>query len=224
MVMSKAVLYSGGKDSTLALHKAVAMGVKIDLLITMISRNTHSYMFHYPNVRHTKLQAEALGIRQVFAETEGKKEDELADLERAFKDNGVEVLVTGATYSRYQGDRINNIAKKMGIEHIAPLWHIDPMEELNELDRDFDAIITSVSAEGLDESLLGKRIDSEVIGKLQEANRKHGINMLFEGGEAESFVLNAPLFGKRIEILKARKEWNGVSGAYFIEEARLVEK
>jgi ABC transporter with metal-binding/Fe-S-binding domain ATP-binding protein len=222
--MSKAVLYSGGKDSTLALHKAVAMGVEIDLLITMISRNTHSYMFHYPNVRHTKLQAEALGIRQVFAETEGKKEEELADLERAFKENGVEVLVTGATYSRYQGDRINIIAKKMGIEHIAPLWHIDPLEELNELDRDFNAIITSVSAEGLGEDLLGRRIDQGVIRELQEANKKHGINMLFEGGEAESFVLNAPLFKKKIEVLKARKEWNGVSGAYFIEEARLAEK
>ncbi len=222
--MSKAVLYSGGKDSTLALHKAVAMGVEIDLLITMISRNTHSYMFHYPNVRHTKLQAEALGIRQVFAETEGKKEEELADLESAFKENGVEVLVTGATYSRYQGDRINIIAKKMGIEHIAPLWHIDPLEELNELDRNFNAIITSVSAEGLGEDLLGRRIDQGVIRELQEANRKHGINMLFEGGEAESFVLNAPLFKKKIEVLKARKEWNGVSGAYLIEEARLAGK
>ena len=222
--MSKAVLYSGGKDSTLALHKAVAMGVEIDLLITMISRNTHSYMFHYPNVRHTKLQAEALGIRQVFAETEGKKEEELADLESAFKENGVEVLVTGATYSRYQGDRINIIAKKIGIEHIAPLWHIDPLEELNELDRNFNAIITSVSAEGLGEDLLGRRIDQGVIRELQEANRKHGINMLFEGGEAESFVLNAPLFKKKIEVLKARKEWNGVSGAYLIEEARLAGK
>ncbi len=222
--MSYACLYSGGKDSTLALHRAVAMGIRIDLLITVISRNAHSYMFHYPNVQFTALQAEALGIRQVFAETEGKKEEELADIERALKENGVEVLVTGATYSRYQGDRINNIAKKLGIEHIAPLWHIDPLGELNELDRDFNAIITSVSAEGLGEDLLGRRIDQEVITELQEANRKHGINMLFEGGEAESFVLDAPLFRKKIEVLKAETGWNGVTGTYAIKEARLVGK
>lgn len=222
--MHNAVLYSGGKDSTFALHKAIASGVKIDLLITMLSRNKSSYMFHYPNVKHTTLQAEALGIRQVFCETEGKKEEELADLEKAFVDNKVRVLVTGATYSRYQGDRINNIAKELGIEHIAPLWHIDPLEELNALEKDFNAIITSVSAEGLDDSFLGRRIDKDMIGRLQEANKKHGINMLFEGGEAESFVLDAPLFKKRIDILKARSEWNGVSGAYFIEDAKLVEK
>jgi diphthine-ammonia ligase len=222
--LNNAVLYSGGKDSTLALHKVVASGIKIDLLISILSKNTHSYMFHYPNVRYTRMQAEALGIRQVFAETEGKKEEELADLERVLRENKVRTLITGATYSKYQGDRINEMAKRLGIEHIAPLWHVDPIVELNELKEKFDVIITSVSAEGLDESLLGERIDDTMIKKLQQANRRHGINMLFEGGEAESFVLDAPLFQKRIEILKARTEWNGVSGAYFIEEARLTKK
>jgi ABC transporter with metal-binding/Fe-S-binding domain ATP-binding protein len=222
--MHNAVLYSGGKDSTFALHRAVESGVQIDLIITMMSKNKSSYMFHYPNVKYTRLQAEALGIGQVFCDTEGRKEEELADLERALIENDVGTLVTGATYSKYQGDRINNIAKKLGIEHMAPLWHIDPLEELGGIAAYYNAIITSVSAEGLDESFLGKRIDRGIIEKLQEANRKHGINMLFEGGEAESFVLDAPLFKKRIEVVKARTEWNGVSGFYLIEEARLSEK
>ncbi len=223
-IMTNAVLYSGGKDSTFALHKVVESGIKVDLLISILSRNTHSYMFHYPNVKYTEMQAEALGIRQVFAETEGRKEEELADLEKVLVENDIELLVTGATYSRYQGDRINEMARRLNIEHVAPLWHIEPMEELGELAKNFNAIITSVSAEGLDDSFLGKRIDADIIGRLAQANREHGINMLFEGGEAESFVLDAPLFGKRIEVKKARKEWNGSSGAYFIEEAVLVEK
>ena len=65
--MSNACLLSGGKDSVLALHKVIGLGVKMDLLITMISKSMESYMFHYPNVQHTRLQAEVLGIRQVFA-------------------------------------------------------------------------------------------------------------------------------------------------------------
>ncbi|MEM3839510.1 MAG: diphthine--ammonia ligase, partial [Candidatus Micrarchaeaceae archaeon] len=213
-----------GKDSTFALHKAVAAGIDVDLLITMISKNSSSYMFHYPNVKYTLLQAEALGIAHVFCETEGKKEEELADLEKALRDNDVKTLVTGATYSVYQGNRINRIAGRLGIEHLAPLWHIEPMEELRKLSRDYEAIITSVSAEGLDRTFLGRKIDNEIIARLEEANRRYGINMLFEGGEAESFVLNAPLFRKRIVIKKARTEWNGVSGAYFIEDAELSAK
>jgi diphthine-ammonia ligase len=222
--MSNACLFSGGKDSTLALHRAVGAGAKIDLLITMRSASRESYMFHYPNIEYTALQAEAMGIRHVFAETAGEKEKELADLERALVDNGVVLLVTGATYSRYQGDRINAMAARLGIEHLAPLWHIDPMEELNELAEKYDAIIAAVSAEGLDESFLGKRIDAEMIGRLSELNRKHGINMLFEGGEAETFVLDAPLFRKRIVVEKSRTAFAKGRGTYLIEKARLGDK
>ena len=222
--MTNACLLSGGKDSTLALHKVIGLGKKIDLLITMVSKSRESYMFHYPNVMQTKLQAEALGIRQVFAETEGKKEEELTDLRNVLKENKVKLLVTGATYSRYQGDRINIMAKELGIEHMAPLWHIDPEVELAELDRDFNAIITSVSAEGMDESFLGRRIDRGMISTPRGLHDRYGINMLFEGGEAESFVLDAPLFEKRIEIIKSKKEWMGNRGMLMIEEARLAAK
>jgi diphthine-ammonia ligase len=222
--MTNACLYSGGKDSTLALHKVVEKGIKIDLLLTMIPENKESYMFHYPNLDFTKLQAESLGIMQVFFRTEGKKEDELKDLEEAFKDNDVKLLVTGATYSKYQADRIRKITDRLGIDNIAPLWHIDPLDELNELSEKFEAIITSVSAEGLDESFLGKKIGPTIIKKLVELNKKYNINMLFEGGEAESFVLDAPLFKKRIQIEKARTEWKGNRGTYIIEKAKLVNK
>ena len=125
--MTNACLFSGGKDSTLALHKVVNSGIKIELLITFLSENKFSYMFHYPNAKQTSLQAEALGIKQIFIKTEGKKEEELKDLEKALVENNVTLLVTGATYSRYQADRIQKITDKHKIENIAPLWHIDPI-------------------------------------------------------------------------------------------------
>ena len=159
----------------------------------MVSGSKESHMFHWPNIKFTALQAQALGVKQVFAETAGEKEKELDDLERVLKENGVEFLVTGATYSKYQGDRINKLAASLGIEHFAPLWHIEPELELSEISETFNAIITSVSAEGFDESFLGKRIDDQMIAKLRSLKEKYGINMLFEGGEAESFVLDAPM-------------------------------
>ncbi len=80
--MKLGVLFSGGKDSTLALHLA-AEKEQVACLITLVSRNPESYMFHTPNIEVTVLQAEALGLPMVSVETEGKKEEELADLERA---------------------------------------------------------------------------------------------------------------------------------------------
>ena len=222
--MSNACLFSGGKDSTLALHKVVGSGIGIDLLITMLPESRESYMFHYPNLKFTGLLAEALGIKQVFAETKGVKEEELNDLEKVLSDNDVRVLVTGATYSRYQLDRISRICEKLDIECISPLWHIEPLRELEELSKDFEVIITSVAADGFDDSYLGARIDGRMIEKLIVLNQKYNINMLFEGGEAESFVLNAPLFKKKIRIEKAEKKWEGSRGFYNIEKAILVSK
>ena len=124
--MTNACLFSGGKDSTLALHKAIAQGIKIDLLLTMQTENEYSYMFHYPNIDATKLQAEALGIKQIIIKTRGIKEDELRDLEAALVDNDVKLIVSGAIASTYQRDRIDAIAKSHGIKSITPLWGIAP--------------------------------------------------------------------------------------------------
>ncbi|MGC8651767.1 MAG: TIGR00289 family protein [Candidatus Micrarchaeia archaeon] len=219
----RACLFSGGKDSTLALHKASAEK-SVELLITMISQNDDSYMFHKADIEYTVLQAEAMGIKQKIYLTQGEKETELKDLEKALVDNSVTELVTGATASEYQKSRIDRICGANGIRHIAPLWHIDPLEELEELCKSYYAIVTKVAAEGFDEAYLGARIDRNMVEKLKLLNQKYGVNMLFEGGEAESFVLDAPMFRKRIRIKRAHKEWDGLVGMYVIDDAELVNK
>jgi diphthine-ammonia ligase len=219
-----ACLFSGGKDSTLALHKVNAEGKKVELLITMVSENDFSYMFHKPNINLAPMQAEALQIKQVIYKTKGEKERELDDIEKSLKENGVTELVTGAVASVYQKDRVEKICERLSIKAISPIWHIDPMVELSELSKNYNVIVTQIAAEGFDKSFLGARINEEMIAKLSKINEKYRINMLFEGGEAESFVLDAPLFKKRIEVTKSHITWDGSTGRYVIDEARLVSK
>jgi diphthine-ammonia ligase len=219
-----ACLFSGGKDSTLALHKMAENGKKAELLITMISDNAFSFMFHKPNIDYTAMQAEALGIPRVTSTTRGEKERELVDLEAALKKNKVTELITGAVASVYQKDRIEKMCRELGIECHSPLWGIAPLDELSELSTNFEVIVSQVAAEGFGDDFLGARIDEAMIKKLVALHKKYKINMLFEGGEAESFVLDAPLFKKRIEVRKAHKEWDGSVGRYLIDEAVLVNK
>ncbi|MCL4383398.1 MAG: diphthine--ammonia ligase [Candidatus Marsarchaeota archaeon] len=219
-----ACLFSGGKDSTLALHKIYESGKSIDLLITMVSENDFSYMFHKPNIKYTCLQADALCIKQVFANTLGQKEKELKDLESALEQNNVTELVTGAVASQYQKERVDKMCKKLNITHISPLWHIDPMNELNELANNFKVIITQISADGFDKEFLGATINQDIIHNLLKVHEKYNTNLLFEGGEAESFVLDAPLFKKQIKIIKAHKEFEGMVGQFKIDEAILINK
>ncbi len=219
-----AALFSGGKDSTLAIHRMYDEGVKTDILITMVSENDFSYMFHKPNIKYSKLQAQALGIKQVLSNTMGEKEKELEDLERVLVANNVDVLITGAVASTYQKERIEKICDRLSIKCHSPLWHIEPIVELKELSSNYNVIVTQIAAEGMDESMLGHRIDDEMIKRLEQIHERHRINMLFEGGEAESFVLDAPLFRKKIVIESARLKSHGQVGQYIIEKAILAEK
>jgi diphthine-ammonia ligase len=219
-----AALFSGGKDSTLAIHKASEAGSKPELLITMKSYNPDSFMFHKPNVKYTSLQARAMGIKHVIWDTEGQKELELEDLRNALKSNKVTKLITGAIASRYQKDRIDKICSELSIEPISPLWGMDQVAELTEVSNKFDAIITKVSAYGLDESFIGARIDKDTVNKLIALKNKYKINVAFEGGEAESFVLDAPMFKKKIVVTAYHITWDGTVGEYVIDEAHLSKK
>jgi diphthamide synthase (EF-2-diphthine--ammonia ligase) len=68
---------------------------------------------------------------------------------------------------------------------------------------------------------LGRKIGKEEIKELQNLSEKFGFNLNFEGGEAETFVLNCPLFSHSIEILKEEKSWDGYRGRFEILDARL---
>ena len=54
--MNSAVLFSGGKDSVMALYYALNNGDDVKYLLSMKSENDESYMFHVPNIHLTDLQ------------------------------------------------------------------------------------------------------------------------------------------------------------------------
>ena len=93
------------------------------------------------------------------------------------------------------------------------------MKEL--LDNNFEFIISSVSSGGLDQSWLGKKIDYLELEKLENLSKKYQFNLNFEGGEAETFVINCPLFKNKIKIIDSKKIWDGIRGRFEIVEAEL---
>jgi len=226
--MKIGVLFSGGKDSCLALSKAMKE-YEIACLISIISENEESFMFHTPNIHITKMQAEAIGIPLISVYTEGKKEDELKDLEMAInnakKKYAVEGIVTGAVRSIYQSSRIERICKKLDLWCFNPLWLMDEIELLNQVvDNGIKAIISGVFAFPLEKEMLGKTIDKEMIKKLKILKEKYSINPAGEGGELETTVLDAPLFKKRIEIDDFEIKYENYSGVFEITKAKLIEK
>ncbi len=227
--MKLGVLYSGGKDSTLALIRAQKYH-EIACLISIVSQNKESYMFHTPNIDMTLLQSQAMGIPLIRVVTKGEKEKELEDLKKAILEAisryKIEGVVTGAVRSTYQASRVQKICHELKIWCFNPLWLKNQVELLYEIvENEIKAIISGVFAEPLDQSFLGAIIDKKMVERLAKIESSHHINPAGEGGEIETTVLDAPVFKKKIIITKNEIKWNGnYNGVFDIIDARLEQK
>ncbi|VVB99925.1 Diphthamide synthase [uncultured archaeon] len=225
-----AILFSGGKDSVLTAFRAIREGKKIACLVTLKSNARDSYMFHIPAMNMVSLQAVAMGIPLIMEESSGIKEEELKDIERALLRAKKEFRITevgaGALHSKYQYDRVAAIAKKLGIGVYAPLWQRDQEEHVQEIiDSGFDARIVGIASKGLDESWLGRRIDSGLLRELKALHGKYGVHIGGEGGEYESLVVDCPVFRERLELIETEKRMeNECTGSLEIAKARLIPK
>ncbi len=223
--MRVAALISGGKDSALALHRALEREYKVKFLVTMIPQREDSWMFHYPNIQLTDLFAKAAAIPLVKGETVGIKEEELEDLKRVLTTLDIEGVVSGTIASQYQKQRIQKVCEEIGINSITPLWKENPLKLLKELvDLKFRAIITGVYARGFNENWLGRQINSDTLDALSELNNKYRISIIGEGGEYETLALDTPFFKKKINLIETKKIWEDQSGYLLIKKARLIEK
>lgn len=220
-----AALVTGGKDSTLALYRAMKQGHKLVYLVTMLPHRADSWMFHYPNIHLTDLFSDATGIPLVKAETAGIEEKEVKDLKNLLATLDVEAIVYGAVSSEYQKKRIDRICSELGLKPVAPLWQEDPQKLLEELIKHkMETIIVGAYAHGFNQSWLGRKIDHATINDLVELNKKYQVSIVGEGGEYETLVLDAPFFGQKIQIVETEKIWENQSGYLLVRNAVLAKK
>jgi diphthine-ammonia ligase len=222
--MRLAALFSGGKDSAFAVLDSMRKGHEIKHLVTIASKNSESYMFHYPNIKFTKYQAEAMGIPQIIRESSGEKEKELQDLKQALADirGDIDGVVCGGLASNYQYDRIKLIAKQLGLQVVVPFWRIEPERywELM-LSAGFEVMIIGVACDGLGKEWLGRIIDRNAFWELRKLSQQYRFHLAFEGGEAETFVINCPIFRKRL-VPEGDVYWENDSGFYLFRNVNLV--
>jgi diphthine-ammonia ligase len=230
-------LFSGGKDSSWALYRALEAGLPVKRLVT-VHPEGDSYMYHVPATRLAGLAAESIGIDLVEVEPDdfqaGEATDsgaqgdaELEPLEAALSNLATELpgglagVTAGAVESEYQTSRIEAMCERLDAELFAPLWQEDPVE-LGEamIDAGFDIRIIRVAAGGLDESWLGRRLDADALADLVELREQYGVHPLGEGGEFETLVVDGPHMDRQIE-LEYETAFDGTRGTVRIEDAWL---
>ena len=225
--MKLAALFSGGKDSTYSIYKAKQMGHDVRCLVTIFPKSANSHLLHFPNIELTKLQSKTLKIPQIISTLDSDESTEEMNmlkilLKKAKQDFQIDGLVHGGISSEFQKKCFEVICKENGLSIITPLWKTDSKEYMNILiNSNFKFILTSVSSAGLDERWLGKIISHDDVLMLNNLSGKHGFNLNFEGGEAETFVIDCPLYSYPIKINKSQTIWDGYRGRFEIEDAGL---
>jgi len=225
--MKLASLFSGGKDSTYAIYMVQKQGHDIACLLSVFPKSDESHLLHHPNMAWTKLQSESMHIPQLLISSDSDNTDEeLSKLEillqKAKEQFDIEGVVHGGIKSNFQKDKFETLCSKLDLIIVAPLWGIESQQYMNDLlDSKFEFIMTVVSSDGLDDSWLGKLIFKSDIDILKRLSQKFGFNLNFEGGEAETFVINCPLFTNSIKINQFEKIWDGYRGRFEIVDAGL---
>ena len=223
VVLRIAVLYSGGKDSTLAALRALDAGHEIGALVSVSVRGQDSWMFHLPNIELTRVQADCMGLPWIRIEVSGQKEAEVKEMQTSLKPIierlKIDALCTGAIASNYQMERVRRVCDALGCRDFSPLWGLSEESLLNDLLKlHFEVYFTSVSAEGLGKEWLGSRLDEQRVRDLIKMKAQYGINASGEGGEYETFVSDCPIFRKRIIISEGVLDWKRNCGTWSIKK------
>jgi ABC transporter with metal-binding/Fe-S-binding domain ATP-binding protein len=225
-----AVLFSAGKDSTFALFKVLKEGHRVPCIISIHPYNDESLLYHFPNSHLFKKISECLGIPIIERYCKSiAKEDEMdqltSSINEAISKYSIKGVAHGTISSKFQLNIFKNICFNLKLELYSPLWNIDPNRYYNELfNSNFEILIIKVAALGLNNSWLGKIIDKTNYQKLKDLSKKYKFNITFEGGEAETMIIDCPLYNQKIKIVKSMKHWDGIRGTFEILDATLIRK
>lgn len=209
------VSWSGGKDCSLALHRAVKSGMDVRYLANMVTSDGKRSCSHGISASVIKKQAEALGIPIAQRPTtDDNYEAVFTDTIKGFKQEGVTGGVFGDIDFNAHREWIERICANAGITPHLPLWLENQQKLMEEfIDAGYKSVIVAVKADLLDKEDLGKIIDKDFLAYISGLNKN--ITPCGEAGEFHSLVVDGPLFKKRLAITESEKITRG--GHHFLE-------
>jgi uncharacterized protein (TIGR00290 family) len=189
-------MWSGGKDSALALWRARQRGLRVEWLVNIHDRATERVRFHATPVEAIARQAETAGVPLVSVPTDPETFDEsLTDTFAALVRQGCSGVVFGDIHLTDVRGWYEERTRAAGLEHVEPLWGGDPRALLEEFVAiGGRAVLTCIETAKLDISWLGRVIDDDFLRDV----RATGIDPCGENGEYHSFAFDGPFFARSL--------------------------
>ena len=191
-----AVMWSGGKDSALALWRARQRGLDVRWLVTVYDSATERVRFHATPMPAIARQVRAARCDLVSVPTTWEGFDAaLAATLAALRRAGCTGLVFGDIHLADVRAWYEERTRAAGLEHVEPLWDDDPAALLAEFVAiGGRAVLTCVERTKLDISWLGRTIDEDFVRDVATL----AIDPCGENGEYHSFTFAGPFFARPI--------------------------
>lgn len=206
--MSYALSTGGGKDATLALHRARARGLEVPWAYSIHEGNTGRIRFHGTPASLVRAQAEALGLELLQAHTHPEDfESVYLDILDRWVSREAEGVVYGNIHLADVRGWYEERTRDRGLDHQEPLWGEDPGNLVREFIRaGYRAVVVGVHLEVGDPDWLGEELDERLVSEIEEA----GADSCGERGEYHTFVWDGPLFRWPVPFrLGSRMEMDG---------------
>jgi len=195
-----AVLWTGGKDSCLALLEAELSGYEVESLITFSPGDSE---FRAHPLKFMKLQAEAMERPHYTLEISEPYKESYEETISILKEKyGIDLIITGDIAEiDGQPNWIRECSKRSGVDLLTPLWGVDRRKHIeNIISHKFKIIFSCVKKPWFTEDWIGREMDENLLEKLSELNLELGVDISGENGEYHTLVLDGPMFKKRLQI------------------------
>lgn len=207
--MHYALSFSGGKDSTLALDRAIRQGLEVACLFNIYEGSSGRVRFHGIRAELIRDQAAALGISLLQDHTHPDDyETVLRRVLEKLKADGIGGIIFGNIHLADIRAWYEERTGAMGFEHVEPLWGDTGINLVREfVDRGYQARLVSVELARTPRDWLGRLLDANFVTDILN---QPDIDPCGERGEYHTFVESGPLFRHPLSLsLGAEFEMEG---------------
>ncbi len=199
-----------------ALYKVLSDGLKVDYLMFIEIGGKA----HLANKWLMKLVSEAVGIPAVNS---GGK---VPQIRKTLQKLNTGTLVSGVMTTPEHMEYYREVCSPINVKHYAPLWGKNPLTALAEMKQlGFRMLVIEVDAAlGANKNWLGKEMDNHIMREIQNLKASRDINPIGEFGEYHTFVVDCPVYKKRINVTKSKTFWKQSKGYFEIKKADLQPK
>ena len=203
--------WSGGKDSSYALHKVLQEGLyDVKYLLSTFNGNYNRLSMHGVREELIAAQAASIGIPllkvYVYEASNAEYEKQMQEILLQAKAENINHVIFGDIFledlRQYREQKMATI----NMHCVFPIWKTDTKWMVNDfIAKGFKTIVCCINDGYLDGSWCGRMIDDSFVNDLPPS-----VDTCGENGEFHTFCFEGPIFKKPIKIIKGEKTYKAL--------------